>query len=117
MGHDTKVDARSAVADPMSNVFHFVGVGFWGRSGVDPRIIGRSTGDQVNPGTRLLPNSRRDVVQASRCNGIIRIVSGPLSCHGLDIWGITSVAAIIVPTSLQSVIEFGSREFDAKVGS
>jgi hypothetical protein len=61
--HGTKVHARGAAADPMTNVFYFVRVGFRWRRRVDPRVIGRRIGNQIDPGTSLLSNMKCDVVQ------------------------------------------------------
>ena len=84
MRHGAEVHARGA-ADPRADVFYFVRAGFRRRRRAGPRAIGRSIGNQIDPGTGPLPNTRRNVVQTLRCNGIIRIVSGPISRQGLDI--------------------------------
>lgn len=114
MRHGAEVHARGA-ADPMTNVFYLVSAGFRCRRRVSPRPIGRSIGNQIDPGTSLLPNTLCNVVQALGCNSIIRIVSGPISRHGLDIRGTIAGAGIIIPPAFCPVVEFSRSEFDAKV--
>jgi hypothetical protein len=115
MRHGAEVHARGA-ADPMTYVFYLVRAGFRCRRRVSPRPIGRSIGNQIDPGASLLTKTWRNAVQTLGCNSIIRIVSGPISRHGLDIRGMPSGAGIIISPSFCPMIEFSRSEFDAKVG-
>jgi hypothetical protein len=113
--HDAEVYARGA-AGPMTDISNLVCAGFrrW-RRGV-PRAIGRSADNQIDPGASPLRNIRRNVVETLRGNGIVRILSGPISRLGLYPWGMTSGAGIVISSSLGPAVEFSGSEFDAKVG-
>jgi len=113
--HDAEVYARSA-AGPMTDVSNLVCAGFrrW-RRGI-PRAIRRSADNQIDPGASPLRNIRRNVVETLRGNGIVRILSGPISRLGLYPWGMTSGAGIVISSSLGPAVEFSGSEFDAKVG-
>jgi hypothetical protein len=82
MRHDAEIHACGA-AGPMTNVSNFVGAGFrrWRRVG--PRAVGGSIGSQIDPGASPLRDTGRNAVETLRSNGIIRVVSGPISRLGL----------------------------------
>ena len=65
MRHDAEVYARSA-AGPMTDVSNLVCAGFWRWRRVSPRAIGRSVGNQIDPGASPLRNIRRNVIETLR---------------------------------------------------
>ena len=82
MRHDAEVHACRA-AGPMTDVSNLVCAGFrrWRRA--SPRAIGGSIDNQIDPGASPLPNTWHNAVETLRGNGIVRIVSGPISRRGL----------------------------------